>query len=106
MREFLVRNQELYNVEEFGAFHSTSVSVNWPYSSDCVLIEAGDDTTKEGDKVLNLNPAFEEHVRDLRNWTAGPRFTQRYPELAAAIRQDTKDGCGSDRNLTRSSLDC
>ncbi|KAH0845342.1 hypothetical protein FOPE_11397 [Fonsecaea pedrosoi] len=92
VREILVKDQELYHVEEFGAFHSTSVSVNWPYSSDCVLITSRGGAAKEDETVLSLNPAFEEHIRDLRNWTIGSRFTQKYPELAAAIEQDIGDG--------------
>ncbi|KIW74828.1 hypothetical protein Z517_11598 [Fonsecaea pedrosoi CBS 271.37] len=92
LREILVKDQELYHVEEFGAFHSTSVSVNWPYSSDCVLITSRGSAAKEDETVLSLNPAFEEHIRDLRNWTIGSRFTQKYPELAAAIEQDIGDG--------------
>lgn len=96
MREMLVSNQELYRVEDFGAFHSTSVSLNWPYAPDNVLIGPSGKPAKDGDTVVVLNPAFEEHMRNMRNWTLGSRFTQRYPELADAIRQDVEGGYWGD----------
>jgi hypothetical protein len=38
-----------------------AISVNWPYRPSDMLLQVGDDTI--------LNPVFERHIRDLRNWT-------------------------------------
>jgi len=89
VREVLIKDQELYHVEEFGAFNSTSVCVNWPYTSDCILLSPTGSPGQDGETMLTLNPCFEEHIRNIKNWTQGSRFMRRYPELVHAIQKDT-----------------
>lgn len=40
---------------------------------------------KEDDQWL-INPAFETHLRDLKNWSLGPAFRSTFPNFADAIR--------------------
>ncbi|KAF2468918.1 uncharacterized protein BDR25DRAFT_335262 [Lindgomyces ingoldianus] len=44
---------------------------------------------KEDEQWL-INPAFESHLRDLRNWSLGPAFRTAFPQFADAVR--IKDG--------------
>jgi hypothetical protein len=41
--------------------------------------------TKEDDHWL-INPAFESHLRDLRNWSLGPDFRNTFPKLAECVK--------------------
>lgn len=88
-RAVLISNQELYRVEDFGAFYSTSTRVNWPYAPSTILLSPAGTVAVHGDSEVIINPAFEEHIRNLQNWTPGKRFEDRFPELAKAIREDT-----------------
>jgi hypothetical protein len=33
-----------------------------------------------------INPDFEAHIRDLKNWSLGPAFATAFPQLADAVR--------------------
>lgn len=55
--------------------------VNWPYSEAQVLISANN---PEDPSEVKMNPVFESHIRDLRNWSLGPTFQATYPELVDA----------------------
>ncbi|KAF1999872.1 hypothetical protein P154DRAFT_394602, partial [Amniculicola lignicola CBS 123094] len=41
--------------------------------------------SKEDDQWL-INPAFESHLRDLRNWSLGPSFRSVFPSFADSVR--------------------
>ncbi|SMR48638.1 unnamed protein product [Zymoseptoria tritici ST99CH_1E4] len=45
--------------------------------------QAGDGAggLEEGEATLSINPAFMEHLRDLRNWSLGSRFRNTFPFL-------------------------
>ena len=33
-----------------------------------------------------INPVFERHLRDLKNWSLGPPFAKAHPALADTVR--------------------
>ncbi|KAL1835478.1 hypothetical protein VTJ49DRAFT_6637 [Mycothermus thermophilus] len=72
--------------ENFFIPFTTTLSVNWPYEDALVLLA---DPT--GDELM-INPVFEQHLRDLDNWTLGPRFERAYPELAGCFNLKRDDG--------------
>ncbi|KAI0152595.1 hypothetical protein GGR57DRAFT_469621 [Xylariaceae sp. FL1272] len=77
-RDYLVADPRI-TLDDFAAAYSTSFSVNWPYEPSLVLIPG----TGESRQVIN--PVFEEHLRQLKNWTVGMVFRDRWPELAVLI---------------------
>ncbi|KAL2265649.1 hypothetical protein VTJ83DRAFT_6749 [Remersonia thermophila] len=72
--------------ENFFIPFTTTLSVNWPYDDALVLLA---DPT--GDELM-INPVFEQHLRNLDNWTLGPRFKRAYPELAGCFNLKRDDG--------------
>jgi hypothetical protein len=36
-----------------------------------------------------LNPVYEQHLRQLKNWTVGDKFRRKFPELSEIINQDS-----------------
>lgn len=46
-----------------------SLSVNWPYGPAGTLVAVGQ-------AEMALNPVFESHIKNLNNWSLGPRFLE------------------------------
>ncbi|KAI1316060.1 hypothetical protein F5Y16DRAFT_406911 [Xylariaceae sp. FL0255] len=77
VRDYLIANPSI-TIDDFAAAHSTNFSVSWPYDPSSVLITVGKDT-------VNMNPVFEEHMRQIENWTVSKAFRERWPEIARLI---------------------
>ncbi|USW51945.1 hypothetical protein Slin15195_G052640 [Septoria linicola] len=76
MRSQLALREGEVKFEDFFVPFTTTLSLNWPLPPDCVLIRSGSDG-----EFLDLNPAFEHHLRNLNNWSLGSRFAQAFPHL-------------------------
>ncbi|KAM3416710.1 bZIP transcription factor [Cercospora zeina] len=76
MRSQLALREGQVKFEDFFVPYTTELSLNWPLPYDCVLLRSSSDGA-----ALELNPAFEHHLRDLKNWSLGPRFAQTFPML-------------------------
>ncbi|KAK5131643.1 hypothetical protein LTR08_000770 [Meristemomyces frigidus] len=63
--------------DEFFVPFTTTLSINWPYPTDQILIPA------ESDELdgLTLSPVFEMYIRKLENWSVGSRFQTIFPGL-------------------------
>lgn len=84
MRKILATSfaTEAVRFEDFFVPYTTSISLNWPYSADEVLMPAeGVEGAAGGVGGLTLNPSFESHLRVLGNWSLGRKFEVRFPEL-------------------------
>lgn len=57
--------------EDFRSIHNRTVSVNWPYPLADILVY-------DSNNEISLNPLFEEHIRNLDNWSVGPELTQKF----------------------------
>ena len=55
---------------------TTTLTLSWPYEETDTLLQS-----PENDELL-INPVFERHLRDLRNWKLGPAFVKAFPALA------------------------
>jgi len=88
VRDYLVHHQDITFDEYTDAF-SLSFDVNWPYEDRLVIIteESPELTTKR----YKINPVFEEHIRNMRHWTVGPRYWQHYPALGKAVEEDIRE---------------
>jgi hypothetical protein len=90
VRDYLVRNQHITFDEYTDAF-TLSFNVNWPYDDSLVILELNDPETGLPGGSYQLNPVFEEHIRNMKNWTVDPRYRQHYPELGSAVDADISE---------------
>ncbi|EMC97827.1 hypothetical protein BAUCODRAFT_120757 [Baudoinia panamericana UAMH 10762] len=87
MRKRLVTAASPVKFDEFFVPYTASLSLNWPYPTDQVLIP--DTAAALGEGSLVINPVFEAHLRDLRHWSLGSDFQQAFPDLVNdAVRDD------------------
>ncbi|WPH00241.1 Hypothetical protein R9X50_00306400 [Acrodontium crateriforme] len=78
MRRQLVAR--LVPFEEFFVPYTTTVSINWPYGRDQVLV-ATPLASPDDPSAVKMTAGFEAHLRDLRNWSLGTKFKQTFPQL-------------------------
>lgn len=84
-REYLVAHPEI-TLDHFAATYSSSFYVRWDYDPSHVLIITNrDNTTRE----VIINPIYEEHIRQLRNWSVGDGFRNNFPAIAKLIDENT-----------------
>jgi hypothetical protein len=93
MRNQLIRAEKEIDFNDFFVPYTTTLSLNWPYSSEMILVQqpqqtANSNTTPsrtnradEPNSEFVINPAFEQHCRTLSNWSLGPAFPQAFPHL-------------------------
>jgi hypothetical protein len=82
VREYLIRHQEI-TFDEFAAVYSSSFSVWWPYDSNHVIIKIK--TPQSTTPMVVMNPIYEDHLRQLKNWRVGETFRQSFPAIADLI---------------------
>ncbi|KAF2014186.1 hypothetical protein BU24DRAFT_423217 [Aaosphaeria arxii CBS 175.79] len=63
---------EFYDLRELS---NASLSVNWPHDDPASIF------TARSKSELGLNPQFEQHIRQVSNWTWGSNVSARYPFL-------------------------
>ena len=80
LRDKLVSSYPLVPFDNFFIPYTTTLSLNWPYEPRSILQPIPDS------EELALNPVFEEHLRDLKNWSLGPAFVKAHPILAETVR--------------------
>lgn len=80
LRDKLVACYPRFPFDNFFIPYTTTVSLNWPYRLMNTL------STKADTEELAINPVFEEHLRDLGNWSLGPAFAKAHPALAETVR--------------------
>jgi len=70
IRERMCKDPKYYPEHvKFSDICNESMSINWPHRvADMVMQVNGSDTI--------LNPIFERHVKNIRNWTVGPRMLE------------------------------
>ncbi|KAK4121790.1 hypothetical protein N657DRAFT_647277 [Parathielavia appendiculata] len=77
MREKLVAEYEPgeFPFDNFFIPFTTTLSLNWPYEDAYVLL-----ASPTGEELM-INPVFEQHLAELKNWTLGPAFETAFPQL-------------------------
>jgi hypothetical protein len=73
-RDLLIQHMDFTKFEEFQRVTST-FCVNWPYNDSDMFIE---DPSKTH---ISLNPVFESHIRNLKNWTFSSSVVEAFPFL-------------------------
>jgi len=68
------------NFDDFFVSFTYTMSVNWPYpQSSCIRTTPS--SVPGEPPVVQLHPAFVEHISRLENWSLGPEFVSNFPEL-------------------------
>lgn len=94
MREIIIKEYDfsVYPFDNFFVPFTKTLSLNWPYEDTKVLLQNSDGSE------LMINPVFEEHLLDIKNWTLGSFFLNTFPSLKGSFtvkdrkRFEKKDG--------------
>ncbi|KAF2821732.1 hypothetical protein CC86DRAFT_470408 [Ophiobolus disseminans] len=109
-RVHLIQHPEI-TFDDFASCYSSSFHVSWPYDHAHVLIPATQSqivnpeamsrdwfssscSDSQGKatvpKTAVLNPVFEQHLRQLKNWGVSDTFRHRFPELSEIMDGDSQ----------------
>jgi hypothetical protein len=76
---------------EFPTFRllgNKSMSVNWNDSQSSIFFA-------KSPTELKLDPAFENHIRTLSNWTCGPELAVRFPFMNCVPKSRDEGNCAA-----------
>lgn len=88
VRDYLVRHQEI-TFDDYTDSFSLAFDLSWPYDDRQVI--AIDESPGPGAAHHKINAVFMEHIRNIGNWTVGPRYWQKYPALREAVEEDVRE---------------
>ncbi|KAF4466727.1 BZIP transcription factor [Fusarium albosuccineum] len=91
-RDYLIVHPEI-TLDDFAATYSSGFELNWPYEPSSVLLASSVNGNGTAESVTN--PVYEEHMRQIRNWTVGEAFRHKFPELARLIDLDSGQDCAT-----------
>jgi hypothetical protein len=80
VRQYLIDHPDIF-FDDFAGAYSTSFRIRWDYDPSHVIITTA---AADGGGIL-INPIYEEHIRQLRNWTVGDVFRRKFPELSTLV---------------------
>ncbi|KAH8670335.1 hypothetical protein BGZ60DRAFT_527808 [Tricladium varicosporioides] len=92
-RTYLITHPHI-TFDDFAMVYSSSFDVSWPYSPSHIIEStstgwSGGNGGNGGDGGgISLNPVYEQHLRQLKNWTVGEKFRRKFPELSGIIDAD------------------
>ncbi|PVH97919.1 hypothetical protein DM02DRAFT_657820 [Periconia macrospinosa] len=85
LRVYLITHPEI-KFDEFVAAYSSSFTIDWQYDPKHVII-----ITNNNDKdSIVINPVYEEHLKQLKNWTVQGIFRRKFPEMAEIVDNHAK----------------
>lgn len=87
MRDYLIHHQDI-TFDQYTYAFTLSFNLHWPYRDEHVII-----TPQEGEsspKGYRINPIFEEHARNLSNWSVTARFHRLFPEMGKVVDEDIR----------------
>ena len=73
--------------DDFASAYSVSFGIKWDYDPNHVVMT----TTNDEHGSILINPIYEEHLRQLRNWYVGDMFRRRFPEMAEIMDSYAKE---------------
>lgn len=80
VRTYLIDHPEV-KFDDFASAYSTSFNIKWDYDPSHVIIT----TTNDERSGILINPIYEEHLRQLKNWTVEGVFRRRFPEMTDIV---------------------
>jgi len=87
LRVYLIEHPEV-RFDDFVSAYSLSFYVKWEYDPKSVVMVTKND---ESGSIL-INPVYEEHLRQLKNWTVAEKFRRKFPKMAEIIDSYLKPG--------------
>ncbi|KAJ4369564.1 hypothetical protein N0V83_005326 [Neocucurbitaria cava] len=107
-RVYLINNPQI-TFDDFATYYSSSFHLAWPYDHSHVFISLPREKRAAPEAAFNdwflqhnqsgetkvhedpvLNPVFEQHLRQLKNWSVSDGFRCRFPELSDIIDRDSR----------------
>lgn len=109
-RIYLINNPDI-TFDDFASYYSSSFHLAWPYDHSHVLISLPQNKETAPEAAFNdwflpqnhtqdgirrahedaiLNPVFEQHLRQLKNWSVSDSFRRRFPDLSDIIDRDSR----------------
>lgn len=79
-RDALIKKMDWGVYETFKDLTGATVSVTWPYPDSGAFMESADGQS------LRLNPLFETHIRDVKNWATGQEVADVYPYMSPYVK--------------------
>ena len=89
VRKYLIEHPSI-TLDDFAIVYSTNFNIKWPYDPQHCAVPAG--VGDDGGQIIAINPVFEEHVKDIKNWIVTNAFRVKFPAMAELIDLDTKPG--------------
>ncbi|TPX16860.1 uncharacterized protein E0L32_003422 [Thyridium curvatum] len=83
VRKYLILEHPEITLDDFAATYSSSFTISWPYEHSHVLLVTK--SSPLGEEETTINPVYEEHIRQLKNWNVGKAFREQWPEIAKLI---------------------
>lgn len=80
MKRQLVLNEKEVIFGDFFVPYCATLSLNWPFSEDRVLLSA-QSSHRDDRRNIVISREFESHLRTLNNWSLGNVFRNRFPHL-------------------------
>lgn len=93
IRDCLIQDQGI-TFEEYAHAYTLTFEINWPYKDETVLLNLP--SSQDSVSIYRLNPAFEQHIRDLNNWTVGSRYGQIFPQFRDAVARSRSQFGGNE----------
>lgn len=87
VRKYLIDHPSI-TLDAFAMVYSTNFDVSWAYDPKHVVFPAGQ--SADGLQNIIVNPVFEQHIRDIRNWIVTDAFLTTFPEIGGLIDADTR----------------
>ena len=87
VRRYLIEHPAI-SLDDFAIVYSTNFDISWAYEPRHVVLSAG--KTAGGLQNIMVNPVFQEHIQDIRNWIVTPAFRTKFPEMGELIDADTR----------------
>lgn len=92
MRDRMLQNLGDYDIDTFWVPYTNTLSVNWPYGDSYVLLQAPDQPGQPpSSDNITINPVFDQHIRNVDNWTLGQEFEKQLPSLGGTFKLREKD---------------
>jgi hypothetical protein len=86
VRRYLIYNPSI-TLDDFAKIYSTNFSILWPYDASLVVITL--EAPHGVNRVVVINPVFEEHLQQLSNWFVTDAFRAKFPEISRLINEET-----------------
>jgi hypothetical protein len=91
VRDCLIRNQHI-TFEQYASAYTLTSDVNWQYGEHLVFLEGVSSETSMS--IWTINPVFEQHLKNLNNFSVGPTYKLFLPEVFGDAVEESRKQFG------------